>query len=46
MEAKQYPTKQTMEHQRSQKNNETNDKENTMIQNLWDAASVLRFVRK
>ena len=42
MEAKQYVTKQPMDHWRNQRGNqkylETNENENTMIQNLWDAA--------
>ena len=47
LEAKQYATKQPMNHWRNQGRNkkylETNENENTMIQNLWDAAkAVLR----
>ena len=47
MEAKQYATKQQMDHWRNQRGNqkylETNENENTTIQNLWDEAkAVLR----
>ena len=47
MEAKQYVTKQPMDHWRKQRGNqkilETNDKEHTTIQNLWDTVKpVLR----
>ena len=47
MEPKQYATKLPRDHQRNQRGNqkilETNDNENTMTQNLWNAAkAVLR----
>ena len=46
MEAKQYVTKQQMDHRGKEENKkylETNEKEETTIQNLWDAArAVLR----
>ena len=48
MEAKQYVTKQPMDHWRNQRGNlkknlETNDNENLTTQKLWDAAkAVLR----
>ena len=46
MEAKQYVTKQQMDHRGKEENKkylETNEKEDTTIQNLWDAArAVLR----
>ena len=43
MEAKQYATKQPMDHWGNQKYLETSENENMMIQNLWDTAkAVLR----
>ena len=45
MEAKQYVTKQPMDHRRNQRGNkkyiESNENKNTTIQNLWDAAKAV-----
>ena len=47
MEAKQYVTKQSMDHWRNQRGNkiylETYENENTTIQNLWDAAKAVQI---
>ena len=44
MEAKQYATKQPTAHWRNKRGNkkylETNENENTMIQNLWDTVNA------
>ena len=45
MEAKQYATKQPMDHWRNQRRNkkylETTENESTRVQNLWDAAKAV-----
>ena len=46
VEAKEYATKQTLDHRRNQrrkkkKNLETNENGNTMLQNLWNAAKAV-----